>query len=70
MSSPATGDVLVRGGDYFPEFTPARVAGSTLGGSIVRLRALHVGFRLEFTVGRQFVLTSAMQSVDVIEAAA
>jgi hypothetical protein len=66
VSSPNTGDVLVRGGEYFPSFTPARLVGSTLGGSFVKLRALHVGFRLEFTVGPQFVLTSPMQSVEVI----
>jgi hypothetical protein len=64
VSTPATGDVLVRGGAYFPEFTPARLAGSTLGGSFVKVRALHVGFRLEFTLGREFVLTSAVQSID------
>ena len=28
VSSPASGDVLVRGGEFFPEFTSARVAGS------------------------------------------
>lgn len=69
VSSPSNGDVLVRGGAYFPEFTPARFAGSTLGGSFVKLRALHVGFRLEFTLGAHFVLTSAVRSIDVIGAA-
>lgn len=69
VSSPSTGDVLVRGGEYFPEFTPARLAGSTLGGSFVKIRALHVGFRLEFTLGSHFVLTSAVRSIDVIGAA-
>ena len=69
VSSPSSGDVLVRGGEYFPSFAPARLAGSTLGGSFVKVRALHVGFRLEFTVGAQFVLTSAVQSIEVIAAA-
>ena len=69
VSSPATGDVLVRGGAYFPEFTKARLAGSTLGGSFVKVRAIHRGFRLEFTLSRQFVLTSAVQSIDIIAAA-
>ena len=68
VSSPATGDVRVRGGAYFPEFTEARLAGSTLGGSFVKVRAIHRGFRLEFTLGRQFVLTSAVQSIDLIAA--
>jgi hypothetical protein len=69
VRSPTTGDVLVRGGQYFPEFTEARLAGSTLGGSFVKVRALHVGFRLEFTLGQQFVLTSVVQSITVIGAA-
>ena len=69
VSAPSTGDVLVRGGTFFPEFTPARLAGSTLGGSFVKVRALHVGFRLEFTLGPQFVLTSAVQSIEIIAAA-
>jgi hypothetical protein len=65
VSSPATGDVLVRGGEFFPEFTIARVAGATLGGSFVKLRSIHVGFRLEFTIGQNFVLTSAVQKIEV-----
>jgi hypothetical protein len=69
VSAPSSGDVLVRGGAYFPDFTHARVAGSTLGGSFVKIRSLHVGFRLEFTIGSQFVLTSAVQSIEVIGAA-
>ena len=27
--SPFTGEVLVRGGKFFPEYTPARIAGSS-----------------------------------------
>lgn len=66
VTAPASGEVLVRGGEYFPSFTAARLVGSTMGGSFVKVRALHVGFRLEFTLGRQFVLTSPMQSVEII----
>ncbi len=70
VSEPHGGDVLVRGGRFFPEFTAARVAGSTNGGSSIKLRSLEVGLRLEFSLGRQFVLTSAVQSIDVMGAAA
>jgi len=69
VSDPATGAVLVRGGAHFPDFTPARLAGSTLGGSFVKVRALHAGFRLEFSLGKEFVLTSAVQSIAVTAAA-
>jgi hypothetical protein len=65
VSSPATGDVLVRGGEFFPEFTSARLAGSTLGGSFLKVRSIHVGFRLEFSLGPQFVLTSPVQTISV-----
>jgi hypothetical protein len=65
VSSPASGDVLVRGGEFFPEFTSARVAGATLGGSFLKLRSIHVGFRLEFTLGQNFVLTSPVETIDV-----
>ena len=47
--SPAAGNILVRGGAFFPVFMPARLAGSSLGGSFLKLRSVHVGFRLEFS---------------------
>ncbi|PYR04175.1 MAG: hypothetical protein DMG00_24390 [Acidobacteria bacterium] len=65
VSSPASGDVLVRGGEFFPEFTSARVAGATLGGSFLKLRSIHVGFRLELSLGQSFVLTSPVERIDV-----
>ena len=49
VTSPSTGEVLVRGGHFFPEFTAARLAGSSLGGSFLKLRSVNVGFQLEFT---------------------
>jgi hypothetical protein len=65
VSSPSTGEVLVRGGEFFPEFTAARLAGSTLGGSFLKLRSIHAGFRMEFGLGRQFVLTSPVRTITV-----
>lgn len=65
VSAPATGDVLVRGGEYFREFTRARLAGSTMGGSFLKVRSIHVGFRLEFNLGSQFVLTSPVASIEL-----
>lgn len=43
-----TGDVLVRGGGFFPERTPVQLTGSTFGGSILKRRGIYVGMRLEF----------------------
>jgi len=65
LLSPATADVLVRGGAFFPVFMPARLAGSSLGGSFLKLRSIHVGFRLEFSTDRGFIITSAVRRVAV-----
>ena len=65
LLSPATADVLVRGGAFFPVFMPARLAGSSLGGSFLKLRSIHVGFRIEFSTDRGFIITSAVRRVAV-----
>ena len=61
--SSQTGEVLVRGGQYFPQFTPARLAGSSLGGSFLKLRGIYVGFNLEFRAGERAIITSQVQSI-------
>jgi hypothetical protein len=63
ITSPATGEVLVRGGQFFPEFTAVRLAGSTLGGSFLKMRSVHTGFRIEFSVGPGVVVTSPVRSI-------
>jgi hypothetical protein len=67
--SPATGNILVRGGAFFPVFMPARLAGSSLGGSFLKLRSVHVGFRLELSTDRGFIITSPVRSVAIAPAA-
>jgi hypothetical protein len=62
----STGEVLVRGGDYFREFKRARVTGSTRGGSAVRLRTIEVGARLELHVDGHRVITSTIQSLSPV----
>ena len=42
-----TGEVLVRGGKFFPEWTPALLAGSTFGGSLLKMGGIYVGMRME-----------------------
>lgn len=65
LLSPAGAHVLVRGGAFFPVFTRARLAGSSLGGSFLKLRSVHVGFRLELGTERGFILTSPVRAVAV-----
>ena len=55
--------VLVRGGAFFPVFTPARLAGSSLGGAFLKLHSIHVGFRLELSTESGFIVTSPVRSV-------
>ena len=65
LVAPASANVLVRGGAFFPVFTPARLAGSSLGGSFLKLRSVHVGFRLELGTDRGFIITSPVRTVTI-----
>ena len=60
-----TGDILVRGGRFFPEFTEARLAGSSLGGSFLKLRGIYVGFSLEIHFDRRLIITSRVRKIAV-----
>jgi hypothetical protein len=44
-------DVLVQGGPFFPVPTEARLAGSTFGGSCLKLHWIHVGMHMEIETG-------------------
>ena len=67
--SSASADVMVRGGEFFPEFTRARLAGCTLGGSFLKLRSIFIGFHMEFALGEGVIITSPVRSIDVRTAA-
>ena len=68
LLSPTAANVLVRGGAFFPVFTPARLAGSSLGGSFLKLRSIHVGFRMEFSTDTGFIITSSVRTVAIAPA--
>jgi hypothetical protein len=70
LVDPERAGVLIRGGAFFPVYTPARLAGSSLGGSFLKLRSVHVGFRLELGTDRGFILTSPVRGVTVAPLAA
>jgi len=61
--SPGSGDVLVRGGRFFPVRTRVRLAGSSLGGSFLKQRAIYPGFSMEFQCGRESIVTTAVESI-------
>jgi len=60
-----TGEILIRGGRFFPEFTPARLAGSSLGGSFLKLRGVYVGFSLEIHFDKRLIITSRVRKIAV-----
>lgn len=63
VTSPASAEILVRGGTFFPEFTRVRLAGSTLGGSFLKLRSIHVGFHIEFAMDDGVIITSPVRTI-------
>ena len=63
------GDVLVTGGQYFPTATRVRLNGCTAGGSCLKWRGVYCGFRLEFQVGPEVVVTTRVQSISVVNRA-
>lgn len=66
---PQTVEVLVRGGSFFPEFVPARVAGSSLGGTFLKLHGVYAGFQLEIVAeGQPVVTTTRIRTVAVVPA--
>ena len=60
-----TGEILIRGGKFFPEFTAARLAGSSLGGSFLKLRGIFVGFSLEVHFDKRLIITSRVRNIAV-----
>ena len=61
-----TGDILVRGGSFFPEFTPARLAGSSLRGSFLKVRGIYAGFNLEIHSGKKLIITSRVRQIRLV----
>jgi hypothetical protein len=59
------GDVLVRGGQFFTEKTPAHLAGATFGGSFLKLRGIYIGMRMEFLYEGRRIVTSPVRSIGV-----
>jgi hypothetical protein len=60
----SSGEVLVRGGRFFKEFQHARLAGSTFGGSAVRMKTIEVGCPLELHVDGTRIVTSPVETVN------
>jgi hypothetical protein len=55
-----TGDVLLRGGEFFPVRTAVRLEGSTCGGSLLKRHGIYVGLRME-------IIPQPVESVSRVE---
>lgn len=60
---PSAAIVMVRGGRYFPEFTRVRINGSSLGGGLLKLHGIYMGFRLELHSESQAIVTSPVRAI-------
>ena len=63
-----SGEILVRGGQFFLELTPARLAGATLGGCFCKMRGIYVGFRMDINANGQRTVTTPVESIGVLPA--
>jgi hypothetical protein len=63
---PLRGEVMVQGGRFFAEPTRARLAGCSLGGAFLKQRGIYVGFRMEIQIGLETIITSDVQSVEIV----
>ena len=61
------GDVRVRGGRYFPDWTAARFSGSTAGGSFLKCLAIALGLQMEFELDRRRIVTSPVRTIAILQ---
>ena len=59
--------ILVRGGRFFPERTPAHLAGSSFGGGggFLKLGGIYVGFSVEIVTSDDTIITTHVRSIRV-----
>ena len=70
VACPRTGEVRLCGGEFFPEFSTARLAGGLLGGSALEVRRVCVGLRLEFVHEGRAIITTHVCAIRVVPVAA
>jgi hypothetical protein len=61
--NPATAEVLIRGGELFPEQTPAFMIGSSKRRSFLKLRGIYAGCAVELLSGSRRIITSRVRSI-------
>jgi hypothetical protein len=61
--------IMVQGGTFFPEPTPARLDGSSLGSSFLKIGWIGIGLRMEISARGQRIVTTAVRSIALQDAA-
>ena len=56
-------EILIRGGKFFPERTAARLCGSSLRGSFLKVGGVYAGFSVEILSEGQTIVTSTVQAI-------
>jgi hypothetical protein len=59
------GSVIVQGGSFFPDATPARIEGSGFGGSLLKVAWIGIGLRMEIFANGQRIITSPVRDVGI-----
>ena len=55
--------VLVEGGRFFPELTPAYLEGASFGGSFLKVGWIAIGLRMEIRADGQRIITSPVREI-------
>jgi hypothetical protein len=58
-------EILIQGGTFFPDPTPAHLEGSSVGGSLLKVGWIGVGLRLEIRAGGQRIVTTSVRSLAI-----
>jgi hypothetical protein len=66
VTDPSRGEVLVRGGTFFPVYTRVRLAGASLAGSFLKVFGIYVGFSIEFCAGGETIVTTRVRKIDIV----
>jgi hypothetical protein len=67
LMDPRSGEVLVRGGKFFPVYTRVHLAGASLSGSFLKLLGVYVGFSIEFHTDDGPIVTTRVRHIIVVK---
>lgn len=63
---PPDANIIVQGGQFFPEPTDGRLIGSSFGGSFLKMGWIGIGFRMEIYQGLRRIVTSPVHSIEIV----